>query len=112
MTPDMEMPATGPNRGDLLIFVSRRRPPAGVPIIVATLAMDRGEDLRVAIDHAKSVDVFDIRVCVELTRTCGVLVLSARGVTLNLAKIPALIAAITRAETKVLELGLIEEAAQ
>jgi hypothetical protein len=82
------------------------------PIIIATLAKDRGEALRVALYHLKGADVLDIRVCVELTRSCGVLVPTARGVSVAMTMLPALIAALGSAETKARELGLIGEAAQ
>ena len=70
---------------------------------------NKRETLRIALDHYRGCDLVDVRVCVELTSVAGVLTPTAKGVALSIAKLPALIEALTAAEAKARELGWISE---
>ena len=79
------------------------------PVVVALLAKNSRETVRVALDSYRGSALVDVRVCVELTATSGLLTPTGKGVSLAVAKLPELLAALTAAEAKVRELGLIGE---
>jgi hypothetical protein len=77
------------------------------PIVVAELPKNRRETLRVALDRYGGMDLIDIRVCVELTAACHVQTPTKKGVSLNIAQLPALRQALADAEARARELGLL-----
>ena len=79
------------------------------PIAVALLAMNSHETVGVALDCHRGSDQVDVRVCVDLTATSGLLTCTGKSVSLAVAKFPELLAALTAAEAKARELGLFGE---
>ena len=79
------------------------------PVVIATLQKNPRQSLRVALTRYRDMDLIDVRVCVPLGCAAEVLSPTAKGVSLNVAMLPALVLALTAAETKARELGLIEE---
>lgn len=77
------------------------------PIIIAAFPKNRRETFRVALDQWQGVDLVDLRVTVDLTGTSGVQSPTKRGVSLNVALLPQLVAALQEAEARARELGLI-----
>lgn len=123
MAPTNERPATGANRGGPSLAVSRAAEHredsntcSGAQskrlVVIATLEKNSRETVRVALDRYRGCDLVDVRVCVELTASSGVQTPTAKGVSLAVCRLPALVAALTAAEAKARELGLIGEDAR
>ena len=79
-------------------------------IVIATWPKNSRETLRVALDRYKDMDLVDVRVCVALDATTGALTPTAKGISLSVSKLPALVAALSAAEARARALGLIGEA--
>lgn len=77
-------------------------------IVIAAWPKNRRETLRVALDRYKEVDLVDVRVCIALDATTGVLTPTAKGISLSVSKLPALVAALSAAEARARALGLID----
>ena len=82
------------------------------PVVIANLATNSRETVRVALDAYRGCELVDVRVCVELTASSGVQTPTAKGVSLAVSKLPELAAAFAAAEAKARELGLIGEDAR
>lgn len=74
-------------------------------ISIGSLTKNSREHVRVALDHFKGHDLLDIRITTE---SGGIWMPTAKGVSVNIAKLPELIALLRAAETKALELGMLE----
>lgn len=77
----------------------------GKPLVIATFAKNRKETLRVALDQYQGHNLLDVRAMVQLADHADTLTPTAKGVSLNVALIPELRAALAEAETKAREMG-------
>ncbi len=82
------------------------------PVVIANLESNQRERVRIALEDRGGLAVVDIRITAELTATCGVHSPTKRGLTLHVAQLPALTAALATAEAKARELGLISANSQ
>lgn len=80
------------------------------PLIVATFPKNRrGEHVRVALENFRGHDLADIRVCVPLAEHAPTLTPTKTGLSVNVALLPELIAALQSAEVKAREIGMLGE---
>ena len=77
------------------------------PIITGDLVKNRREHLRVALDSYQGHDLIDIRVTAQLNDATDAWMPTKKGVSVNIALLPGLIAALQSAEARARELGLI-----
>jgi hypothetical protein len=77
------------------------------PTIIADMKKNVRERVRVSLDQWQGHDLLDIRVTAQLSAGTGIWVPTKKGLSVNVALIPALRQALTKAETKARELGLI-----
>lgn len=80
---------------------------SGPVSVIGTVQKNKRETLRVALDEYKGVQLIDVRVCVELTVSSGLLTPTGKGVSVNVALLPELRRLLTDAEAKARELGWI-----
>jgi hypothetical protein len=79
----------------------------GGPVVIAHLAKNKRETLRVALDRFAGVDLLDIRVMVDLTASSGVAVPTKKGVSVRIEMLGELIEALQAAHAKARSIGLI-----
>ncbi len=77
------------------------------PIIVAELRKNARERIRVALDNWQGHDLLDIRVTAQLNEATDVWCPTKKGLSVNVALIPALREALAAAEDQARERGLI-----
>lgn len=77
------------------------------PIIVAEMRKNTRERVRVALDQWQGHDLLDIRVTTQLTEATDIWTPTKKGLSVNVALIPALRKALADAEAKARELGLV-----
>lgn len=77
------------------------------PVIIREITKNRRERLRVCLDNYQGDDLIDLRITTQLTEATDVWVPTKKGVCVNVALLPDLIAALNAARTKAQELGLI-----
>lgn len=77
----------------------------GRPLIVAMLAKNARESVRVALDEFRGHNLLDIRVVVPLAAHAAIMAPTAKGVSINVALIPDLRAALADAEAQAIKLG-------
>lgn len=80
-----------------------------LPIVLDTFQKNQREDLRIALDEYLGTRLIDLRVCMELSKTSGVLTPTSKGVSVAVDKLPRIIAALQAAEAKARELGWMAE---
>ena len=80
---------------------------ASSPVIIASLNKNRTERLRIALDSWQGHELLDIRVTTQLSEGTDLWSPTKKGVSINVAMLPALRQALADAETKARELGLI-----
>ncbi|MEP6968406.1 MAG: PC4/YdbC family ssDNA-binding protein [Pseudomonadota bacterium] len=78
------------------------------PLIVANLRKDSRERVRVALDQWQGHDLLDIRVTAQLTEATDVWCPTKKGLSVNVAMIPALRLALADAEAQARKLGLLD----
>ena len=81
------------------------------PVIIADLVKNRREHIRIALDNWQGHDLIDIRVTAQFTEGVDVWAPTKKGLSMNVAMIPALREALANAEAKAHELGLLGGAA-
>jgi hypothetical protein len=82
----------------------------GKPLIVATLTKNARESVRVALDEFRGHNLLDLRVVVPLAAHAAVMTPTAKGISVNVAMIPSLRAALADAEAQAVALGWLPEA--
>lgn len=75
------------------------------PVIIASFPKNARETLRVSLDTYRDTNLLDVRVAIPLTGHTGTLCPTAKGVSVNVALIPQLRAALADAEAKAREMG-------
>ncbi|MGH6978002.1 MAG: transcriptional coactivator p15/PC4 family protein [Brevundimonas sp.] len=77
-----------------------------------TIAKNKAEDVRVALDAYYGIDLIDVRTWRDVRGDDGeiVRVPSKKGISLKVAELPALIAALTAARNEAVRRGLLTEA--
>lgn len=80
----------------------------GKPVVeIARFAKNRNETLRIALDEWQGHRLLDVRVLVPLASHTDALTPTGKGVSINVALIPDLRAALDQAEAQARELGWI-----
>lgn len=77
----------------------------GKPLIIATLTKNARESVRVALDEFRGHNLLDVRVVVPLTAHAATLTPTGKGISVNVAMIPSLRAALADAEARAVTLG-------
>jgi hypothetical protein len=77
------------------------------PVIIAELEKNRRERVRVALDQWQGHNLIDIRVTAQFTEAVDVWGPTKKGLSMNVALLPALRAALVEAEARAKEMGLI-----
>lgn len=77
------------------------------PTIIAVLAKNSRERVRVALDNYRGHDLVDVRIVTKLTEGTDLWTPTKKGVSINIASLPALCRAFQDAETAARSLGLI-----
>ena len=77
------------------------------PVIIAELEKNRRERVRIALDQWQGHDLIDIRVTAQFGEAADIWAPTKKGLSMNVAMIPALRQALADAETRARELGLI-----
>jgi hypothetical protein len=77
------------------------------PTVVAELVKNKRERVRVALDQWQGHDLVDIRVTAPLGDASDIFAPTKKGVSLAVARLPELIAALTAAEAEARARGLI-----
>ncbi|HEY1561279.1 MAG TPA: transcriptional coactivator p15/PC4 family protein [Caulobacteraceae bacterium] len=78
------------------------------PVIIAELRKNARERVRVALDQWQGHHLLDLRVTTQFTAGADVWAPTRKGLSLNVAMIPALRNALDAAEAQARALGLIE----
>lgn len=78
------------------------------PHVIAQLPKNSRETLRVSLDEYRGHNLINVRVCVPLSETSGILAPTMAGVSLSIAMLPALSQALIRAEEAAREKGWLE----
>ncbi|OYX72933.1 MAG: hypothetical protein B7Y81_04235 [Caulobacter sp. 32-67-35] len=78
-------------------------------LVIATLPGKGGEAVRIALDQRAGVDVVDIRIVTVLSKASRIPIPTKIGLCLDLATLPELIAALSQAKAKAVDLGLLEK---
>jgi hypothetical protein len=76
------------------------------PVVIGWIGTNGQERVRIALDSHRGVDFADVRICTPFTEATAP-VPTAKGVAIDIALLPNLIAALAAAEAKARELGLI-----
>lgn len=79
----------------------------GKPVILASLAKNKREQLRIALDEWQGVHLIDLRVTTELSDATGIQVPTKKGLSLRVEMLGDVIAALRDAEVKARELKWI-----
>ena len=82
------------------------------PVTIATIRKSDRERVRVALTTWRGLALADVRICIPITEASGVLTPTAKGVSLPVAMLPQLAAAVVEAEATARRLGLIGEGGQ
>jgi hypothetical protein len=77
------------------------------PTIVAELRKNARERVRVALDEWQGHSLIDIRVTTQFTEALDVWSPTKKGLSMNVAMIPALREALASAEARAVEMGLL-----
>jgi hypothetical protein len=77
------------------------------PVVIGELQKNRRERLRIALDEWQGHRLVDLRITTQLAESADVWSPTKKGVSINVAHLPALVRALTVAEAKARELGLI-----
>ena len=77
----------------------------GKPLIIATLTKNARESVRVALDEFRGHNLLDLRVVVPLAAHAATLTPTGKGISVNVAMIPSLRAALADAEARAIVLG-------
>lgn len=77
------------------------------PVVIGTLARNARETVRVSLEEFRGKKLVQVRTCVELTRACGVLTPTAKGVAIDAGRLPELRELLAEAEAKAREMGWI-----
>ncbi|WP_421935527.1 PC4/YdbC family ssDNA-binding protein [Phenylobacterium sp.] len=77
----------------------------GKPLIVATLAKNGRESVRVALDEFRGHHLLDVRVVVPLAAHAATMTPTGKGISVNVAMIPSLRVALADAEAQAVALG-------
>ena len=77
----------------------------GKPIIVATLTKNARESVRVALDEFRGHNLLDVRVMVPVASHTGAMAPTGKGISVNVAMLPSLRAALADAEAQAVALG-------
>jgi hypothetical protein len=75
--------------------------------VIAIIAKNKRERVRVALDAYRGVDLVDIRVLAQLDDPSGLLVATKKGVSLKIEQLPELISALRAAEAVARARGLL-----
>jgi len=78
----------------------------GKATVIAELEKSGRERVRVALDHYAGHDLIDIRISVQLTEGTGLWVPTKKGLSLRIAQLPALRAALADAEVRARAAGM------
>jgi transcriptional coactivator p15 (PC4) len=79
------------------------------PVIIAVIAKNSRETVRIALDQYHGADLVDIRVTVELNAETKVPIPTKKGISLRIEQLPELIAALQAAEAEARKRGLLEK---
>lgn len=77
------------------------------PTVIAVLAKNSRERVRIALDEWQGHQLVDIRVLTQLSDSSDIWTPTKKGVSINVSHLGALATALAAAETKARELGLI-----
>lgn len=77
------------------------------PIVLDSFLKNSRETLRIALDEYRGTKLIDLRVCMELSATSGVLSPTSKGVSVAIDKLPRIIAALQAAEERARQMGWI-----
>lgn len=76
-------------------------------VVIGSFAKNGREACRVALVKFKGLDLIDLRVTVDLTRTSGVQTPTKKGISIGVRHIDALVDLLTKARAEAATLGLL-----